>query len=227
MSRIQIRNIVTNFAITITGILFGLLIGILFGLLVASGLWGIGKFVWGTFRPPTPHATNETDAFYDANWGSVFPKKNSIATVDENSNFTRFEMSSNGVPHTHWTFSTNYLSVENPNEVTITFHGKDGSTWTPEWKKGVFATPGFTGPTSHQTVEHSGAVSTGWSKPGTELNTVWYVAISGLPRVIKLRARHRLDAAASTGLITVWSEEEWNDRPTLPGFVTEIEDATK
>lgn len=77
------------------------------------------------------------------------------------------------------------------------------------------------------TVEPSGSISTGWSKPGTELKTVWYVAISGLPRVIKLRAKGRLEAAVSTGLITVWSEEEWNDRPTLPGFVTEIEDATK
>lgn len=106
-----------------------------------------------------------------------------------------------------WKFSTNYLSAEDPNEVTVTFHSKDGSVWTPTWKR------------------HIGSGTARLPSMVFTNKQVWYVAISGLPKVIKLRAKSRLDAALSTGLITVWSEEEWNSTPILEGI--EFDDRTK
>lgn len=57
------------------------------------------------------------------------------ARVQGNDGRIVFEVSTNALMQTVWTFSTNYLSAEDPNEVTVTFHSKDGSVWTPTWTK--------------------------------------------------------------------------------------------
>lgn len=115
-------------------------------------------------EPPATHATNVvehipierqnkleihgtgftyTNAYEVPNKSRVQADTNDFPTLtfsNDDSATGLYKSSSNAVIFAHsgrnvFTLGKGYEKAEDPNEVTITFHGKDGSVWTPTWTK--------------------------------------------------------------------------------------------
>lgn len=112
----------------------------------ASVCFFVVRGIYETIEPKASRETNVADRIQAA-----FPETNSFAMVDTNvfptltfssddSATGIYKTSSNVVTFAHSgrnviTLGKGYEQTEDPNEVTITFHGKDGSVWVPTWTK--------------------------------------------------------------------------------------------